>query len=282
MPSRPIRIAGASGSASDRRQAILSFARNHPNDPVDLIIGDWMSEGNMTHRAWSKTQADPADLAYEPTFLEAIVPALPLLDKHRIKVAVNAGASDPKGLCDVIKKLVKDQGLKLSVAWVDGDEVFPAIQKRIASGEEKFENICTGEQLSDWKFEPIYAQAYLGGLGIAEALRRGSDIVICGRVSDASPVIGGAYWWHNWKRSDLGQLANTFVAGHLIVSYDNCGKFDILIFRLRNVVHTSPEAISQVSRHLKLRAGMISVTLSPKSQLLERSLSRSRKERRAW
>jgi hypothetical protein len=215
---KPIRIAGASGSASDRRHAILSLARNHPNDPIDLIIGDWMSEGNMTARAWSKTRADPADLAYEPTFLEALVPALPLLAKHGIKVAVNAGASDAKGLCEIVRKIVKEQGLKLSVAWIEGDEVMPAVQKRIAAGEEKFENICTGETLSDWEFEPIYAQAYLGGLGIAEALRRGADIVIAGRVSDASPVIGAAYWWHNWKRSDLDQLANSFVAGHLIVS----------------------------------------------------------------
>lgn len=219
MTSRPIRIAGASGSASDRRHAILSLARNYENDPVDLIIGDWMSEGNMTGRAWAKTQAngDPNVIAYEPTFLEAVVPALPLIAKHKIKVAVNAGASDPKGLCEVVRKLVKDQNLGLKVAWISGDEVLDAVQRRVKSGEEKFENICTGENLSDWNFEPIYAQAYLGGLGIAEALRRGSDIVIAGRVSDASPVIGGAYWWHNWRRSDLDQLANTFVAGHLIV-----------------------------------------------------------------
>ena len=219
MSQRPIRIAGASGSASDRRHAILSLARNYESDPVDLIIGDWMSEGNMTARAWAKTRADPADLAYEPTFLEAIIPALPLLAKHKIRVAVNAGASDPRGLAEIVRKMVKDQNLGLKVAWIEGDEVLPAVEKRIAEGKEKFENICTGEMLSDWKFKPISAQAYLGGLGIAEALRRGSDIVIAGRVSDASPVIGGAYWWHNWKRSDLDQLANVFVAGHLIVSF---------------------------------------------------------------
>jgi hypothetical protein len=53
-------------------------------------------------------------------------------------------------------------------------------------------------------------------LGIAAAFRHGADIVICGRVSDASPVIGAAKWWHNWQRSDFDQLANAFVAGHLI------------------------------------------------------------------
>ncbi|KZM22849.1 hypothetical protein ST47_g6002 [Ascochyta rabiei] len=52
-------------------------------------------------------------------------------------------------------------------------------------------------------------------------------IVICGRVSDASPVIGAAYWWHEWQRSDLDKLANAFVAGHLseCSSYSTGGNY---------------------------------------------------------
>lgn len=73
-----------------------------------------------------------------------------------------------------------------------------------------------GERLKDWPFEPISAHAYLGGLGIAEAFRNDADIVICGRVSDASPVVGAAYWWHGWTRENLQELANAFVAGHMI------------------------------------------------------------------
>jgi hypothetical protein len=213
-PKRPIRIAGCSGSTSDRRHAMLAFASNYPNDPVDVIIGDWMSEANMTARAATKT--DAIGDAYEPTFLEALLPALPYIAKHKIKVAVNAGASDTKRLHAVVTKLIKEHGLDLKVAWISGDEVLPAVKNAQKDGKSKFENVYTGESLLDWKFEPIYAQAYLGGLGIAAAFGRGIDIVVCGRVSDASPVIGAAYWWHNWQRSDLNRLANTFVAGHLI------------------------------------------------------------------
>lgn len=104
----------------------------------------------------------------------------------------------------------------VQVAWVSGDEVLPAVQKALAAGESEFENIYTGERLADWAFEPIYAQCYLGGLGIAAALAEGADIVLCGRVSDASPVIGAAYWYHGWRRDELDKLANAFVAGHLI------------------------------------------------------------------
>lgn len=153
---------------------------------------------------------------YEPSFLEALDPALEDLAKYGIKVAVNAGVADTQALYDVVQEMVDEKGLKLKVAWVSGDEVMPAIKGALASGKSKFKNVYTDELLSDWNFEPIYAQGYLGGLGIAAAFAEGADIVLCGRVSDASPVIGAAYWYHNWKRTDLDQLANAFVAGHLI------------------------------------------------------------------
>ncbi|EON61256.1 hypothetical protein W97_00469 [Coniosporium apollinis CBS 100218] len=223
---RPVRIAGCSGSTTDRRDAMRILAANHANDPIDVIIGDWMSEANMTSRAAMKLDkqassfipqgsAAPGD-AYEPTFLEALEPALLDIAKHGIKVAVNAGASDTALLHEVVTQMVKSKRLDLKVAYVSGDEVFPAVQKALKEKKSKFENICTGQVLEDWDFEPIYAQAYLGGLGIAAAFGKGADIVVCGRVSDASPVIAAAYWWHNWQRSDLVQLANAFVAGHLI------------------------------------------------------------------
>ncbi|TKA65718.1 hypothetical protein B0A49_10219 [Cryomyces minteri] len=213
-PKRPIRIAGCSGAATDRRDAMRALAANCPNDPIDVIIGDWMSEANMTSRAASKT--DNVGEAYEPTFLEALEPALPHIAKHGIKIAVNAGASDTELLHSVVTKMVASKGLKLKVAWISGDEVLPAVREAQKANASTFENIRTGEVLNSWKFEPIYAQAYLGGLGIASAFLRGADIVVCGRVSDASPVIGAAYWWHNWQRSNLDELANAFVAGHLI------------------------------------------------------------------
>ena len=193
---------------------MAQLAANHPKDPIDVIIGDWMSEYNMTTRAADKL-ANGGD-AYEPTFIEALEPALVDIAKHRIRVAVNAGASATKALHKVVSDLVVKKGLQLKVAYITGDEVLPAVQKAQKQGANGFENLCTGELLEHWQFEPMYAQAYLGGLGIAAALSKGADIVVCGRVSDASPVIGAAYWWHGWQRHHLDQLANAFVAGHLI------------------------------------------------------------------
>ncbi|KAF8858062.1 DUF1446-domain-containing protein [Acephala macrosclerotiorum] len=269
--NRAIRIGGASGSASDRRHAMATFAANYPSDPVDVIIGDWLSEANMATLA-AKSQS-PTEILYEKTFLEALSPALPDIAKNGIKIAVNAGGSDTKGLVTAVKKLLKEQGLeaKLKVAWIEGDDVLDIIKQKLGANEigkgkkkeskwqqirntpmgkkrdglavfdswmegedvssevesvlsslsqdSDFSNLCTGEPLHSWQWKDniIAAQAYLGGMGIAKAFEEGADIVLAGRVSDASPVIGAAAWWHSWSREEnLQELASALVAGHLI------------------------------------------------------------------
>lgn len=64
--------------------------------------------------------------------------------------------------------------------------------------------------------EIVSANAYIGARGIVTALRHGADIVICGRVSDASPAIAAAWYWWDWSDSSYDQLAGSLIAGHLI------------------------------------------------------------------
>src|SRR6266702_1492756 len=71
-----------------------------------------------------------------------------------------------------------------------------------------------GQALGDSAVSP--ARAYLGGWGIADALARGADIVITGRVTDAALTVGPAAWHHGWRRDDWDALAGAVVAGHVI------------------------------------------------------------------
>ncbi|KAF2841026.1 DUF1446-domain-containing protein [Patellaria atrata CBS 101060] len=153
---------------------------------------------------------------YDPSFMGSFVPALPNISKKGIKVAVNAGASDTEMLAKKIAETVASEGYDLKVAWIEGDDVLHIVNKLLKQGE-KFENICFGGELKNWGFEPVAAQCYLGGAGIAEAFKHGADIVICGRVADAAPTVGAAMWWHGWDRhSDYDQVAGALMAGHLI------------------------------------------------------------------
>ena len=43
-----------------------------------------------------------------------------------------------------------------------------------------------------------------------------ADVVVTGRVTDASLVVGPAAWWHGWARDDWDALAGAVAAGHVI------------------------------------------------------------------
>jgi hypothetical protein len=196
-----VRIAGASGGLTDRVRAIPSLAQA-PN--IDAIVGDWLSENVMTIYGAGKVKVEIA-MAGEPrtleekmktaqyagTFLHCFEPAIAHLAKNRIKLAVNAGGSDTELLAEICQKMVNDAGYSLKIAWVEGDDVTEAFKSLRAKGE-RFESLIDGRALDEWGFEPIAAQCYLGSLGIAEALRNGADVVICGRVADAAPAMGVA------------------------------------------------------------------------------------------
>ncbi|RDW76940.1 hypothetical protein BP6252_04993 [Coleophoma cylindrospora] len=214
MPSaipKTLRIASASGSVTDRRYGFASLAKS---EDVTFIVGDFMSEYNMTTRGGAKSAGSLSN-EFEECFLESITPALADIATRGIKVAVNAGASDTKKLHDVLTQTIRDQGLDLKVAWVEGDEVTDIVKLSLKSGNT-FKSLTTGKSISDWDFEPIYAQCYLGSFGIVECLKEGADIVLCGRVADACPAIACAAYTFNWGRNDLSQLAHAFVAGHFI------------------------------------------------------------------
>ena len=62
----------------------------------------------------------------------------------------------------------------------------------------------------------LCANAYLGARAICRGLREGVDIIIRGRVSDASPVIGLSQLWHDWPETAFDELAGALLAGHII------------------------------------------------------------------
>ncbi|PSN68625.1 DUF1446-domain-containing protein [Corynespora cassiicola Philippines] len=212
MGSSKLRIASASGSVTDRRHGFADLAKN---EDVHFIVGDWMSEYNMTTRGGSKVGSNGSSEEFETSFLEAFLPALPHLASRKIKVAVNAGASDTKKLYDIVVKEIDSRGFNINVAWIGGDEVFDIVKEAFNHGS-KFKSLTTGKPLSEWNHEPIYAQCYLGSFGIVEALKNGADIVLCGRVADASPTIGCAAYHFGWGQQDYQRLSHAFVAGHFI------------------------------------------------------------------
>ncbi|KAK3067750.1 hypothetical protein LTS18_000949 [Coniosporium uncinatum] len=112
--------------------------------------------------------------------------------------------------------MVADKGLDLNIAWIEGDSVLGEVKENLKRDPSSYLHVSTEKTLAEWNFEPLFGQCYLGGIGVARAFSEGASIVICGRVADASPIIGAAAWWHGWSRSDYDKLAQSLIAGHLI------------------------------------------------------------------
>lgn len=130
---------------------------------------------------------------------------------------LNGGALNPKGLAEEIRKDVEAQGYgsELTVAWVEGDDLLAELPELLASGLKHLDNDITAEEELKGK-EVLSCHAYIGSRGIQRALEAGADIIICGRVADAAPVIGAAAWWWGWGEGEWDKLAGALVAGHLI------------------------------------------------------------------
>ncbi|KAE8340532.1 hypothetical protein BDV24DRAFT_151888 [Aspergillus arachidicola] len=217
LDKRPIRIGNVSGATGDHPQAMLRMAR-HGN--VDVIVGDWLSEMNIAWNAITKSQ-DP-DLGYEPGFLAQLSDCLDIVVEKDIKVVTNAGALNTSSLMQKVCALCKERGhSQVIVASVLGDDISEPIQREEPGFQDLHHLDHDDWKLKDWPLKPHCAVAYIGAWGIVEALNAGADIVICGRVTDASPVIGAAAWWYRWQRDAWDELAGALVAGHLI----ECGPY---------------------------------------------------------
>ena len=70
--------------------------------------------------------------------------------------------------------------------------------------------------LDDHRDGLVAANVYLGAFGIAECLCAGADVVVTGRVTDASLVVGPAVAHFGWTPDDLDRLAGATVAGHVL------------------------------------------------------------------
>jgi hypothetical protein len=207
--TQPIRIANCSGFYGDR----LSAAEEMVNGgPIDVLTGDWLAE--LTMLILARAQAKRPGGGYARSFVAQMETVMGSCLDRGIKVVSNAGGLDPAGCAEAVAEVAAKLGLAPTIAYVNGDDLMPRLDelRDAGVGLTHFE---TGEPIGDTS-RFITANAYLGCWGIVEALNRGANIVITGRVTDAAVVCGPAAWHHGWARDDWDALAGAVVAGHVV------------------------------------------------------------------
>jgi hypothetical protein len=210
MMTRPIRIANCSGFYGDRVGAAAEMV---DGGPIDVLTGDYLAELTMLI-LWKAKQKN-STAGYARTFLTQMEQVLGTCLDRGIRIVTNAGGLNPPGLVDKLGELAEQLGLAPRIAFLGGDDLIDRLDDLQAAGH-RLTHLDTGQPLAQAGVEPISANAYLGGWGITDALDAGADIVVCGRVTDASLVTGPAAWWHEWARDDWDALAGAVAAGHVI------------------------------------------------------------------
>jgi hypothetical protein len=180
-----LRVGCASGFYGDRFDAWREMLTD---GPLDVLVGDYLAE--LTMLILGRDRLADASRGYAKTFPRQMKQCLAQAREAGVRIVTNAGGLNPAGLAEHMRAIADDLGVDVTVAHVEGDAV----------------------DLPD----ALTANAYLGAFGIAECLRRGADVVVTGRVTDASLVVGPAAAHFGWGRDDLDALAGATVAGHIL------------------------------------------------------------------
>ena len=183
-----LKVGNCSGFYGDRLSAMREMLEG---GELDVLTGDYLAE--LTMLILGKDVLKDPTLGYARTHLRQLEDCLGLALERGVRIVSNAGGLNPAGLADRVRELARGLGLDVAVAHVEGDDVRPL----------GFADALT-------------ANAYLGAFGIATALDAGADVVVTGRVTDASLVVGPAISRFGWTPTSYDELAGAVVAGHVL------------------------------------------------------------------
>ncbi|HRD54884.1 MAG TPA: DUF1446 domain-containing protein [Parachlamydiaceae bacterium] len=212
---KAVKIGNSQGFWGDGQDA--SFELLNEQKDLDYLTLDYLAEVSLSIMAIQKEK--DLKLGYAKDFLDTVKSLIPLWKEgSRCKVITNAGGLNPLECAKECTKILKEAGLPLSVAAVFGDDVLPLILKDVKNSQ--FNNLDSGKPIEKVTSSLVSANAYLGAKSIVEALSKGADIVVTGRVADPSLTVAAAAFYWNWKFDQYDLLAGATVAGHLI----ECGR----------------------------------------------------------
>ena len=193
MTGRIVRLGGGQGFYGDGVAPVVDVLEAG----VDYLVCEALAE--LTLAILQKDRQRDESLGYTrdlPVYLQV---ALPTIVQGRTKLITNAGGINPIAAGRAAVAAARQAGASgLKVATVVGDDVRPhATELGLPA-------------------DALFASAYLGARPIVDALAEGADIVITGRVADASLFLAPLVHEFGWSWDDWDRLAAGVVVGHLL------------------------------------------------------------------
>ena len=206
--SKIVRIGSAGGFLGDSSVAAPQLIKG---GELDYLVLDYLAEMTMSFLA--KAHAKNPDGGFAHDFTDWVwKDNVREIARQGIKLVTNAGGVNPRACRARMEQLAAEAGVSLKIAIVEGDNILDQIPELAVSG--------IAEMYSGEAFPPppriASANAYLGGRPIAEALARGADVVITGRVVDSALVLGPLMHEFGWADTDYDMMSAGSLAGHLL------------------------------------------------------------------
>ena len=180
---------------------------------VQYIASDHLAELTLAILQKDR-QRDPA-AGYARDVVAMLTELWPLAAPRGVRFVLNAGGLNPVAAREAIARAFRERGWNARIATVTGDAITQRIDALIAAGET-LAHMDTGADIAAVRDRLVFANAYLGAQPIAEALGRGADIVLTGRVADAALSLGPLVHELGWRWDDWDKLAQGLTVGHLL------------------------------------------------------------------
>jgi hypothetical protein len=200
-----VRVGVGAGFSGDRLDAALPLVER---GQIGYLIFECLAE--RTIALAQKDRLRDANRGYHPFLEERLCRVLPACKAKGVKIVCNMGAANPVAAGERAAAVARELGIDhLRIAVVLGDDVLEIVKAGAYVAAE------TGQPISELD-AVVSANAYLGAAPIREALERGADLVITGRVADPSLILAPLAFEHAWPEDDWHRLGAGTIVGHLL------------------------------------------------------------------
>jgi len=201
---RPLRIGCGAGYSGDRIEPALELVER---GRLDYLVFECLAERTIALAQQEKDR--DAQAGFDPRLRERMEAVLAESRARGITIITNMGAANPHAAAACVRDVARRAGVdSLRIAVVTGDDVRPELASGAYRSSETEEPFPADSVVS--------ANAYLGAEPIVEALQRGADVVITGRVADPSLFVAPILAAFDWSLEDWPRVGLATLAGHLL------------------------------------------------------------------
>jgi hypothetical protein len=266
-----VRVAGGQGFWGDLLSAPVDQVRK---GPIDYLMLDYLAEVTMS--IVQKQKARDPNAGYARDFVTLMREILPDCVEKGIKVLSNAGGVNVPGCATAIAGVARELGLqgKVRIGVITGDDILDKLDAFLEQGIV-INSMDDSTPLSEIRDKVQSANVYLGARPLVEALGRGANIIVGGRLTDTGLTLAPLVHEFGWDFKDWDKISAGTIAGHIIecgaqCSGGNCQYDWQNIPDMANIgfpiVEASPDGTFIVTKH-EGTGGRVSIP-SVKEQLL--------------